>query len=54
MFECDYETPQWEAMTRNRVTGSFFVVVLLQNGYLETEGMVYFKENVMRAEGGWN
>jgi hypothetical protein len=34
------------------VTGEFFFV-LLQNGQLETEGMVYFKEKVMRAEGGW-
>ena len=53
--ECDHETPQWEAMTRNRVEASQenFFFVLLQNGQLETEGIVYYKEKVMRAEGGW-
>jgi hypothetical protein len=41
-------------MTRNRIEASqenFFV--LLQNGQLETGGMVSFKEKVMRAENGW-
>jgi hypothetical protein len=52
---CDHETPQWEAMTRNRVEASRDnLFVLLENGQLETEGNVCFKEKVMRAEGGWN
>jgi len=41
----------WPGIGSKRHRRIFFV--LLQNGKLETEGMVCFKEKMMRAEGGW-